>query len=379
MSKTDSQLVKDWKKIIEYGPRPVGSDNFRECSDYVLQAMKEITDQAYKDEYPYDAWMVDDYSLEVVCPTGNRKLETYVFLNSGASKGFTGKVKYAGHNRVWDMYVWDRYMVVDDNDTILAYVTVRGNGEAIPQMLFQGYNPEIPHFIVGIEEDEFFKTAEKAGVVLTGYANTYIRENTACINVVGCLPKPGASKIVICGHCDTVYATQGAYDNSAGAAIVLELGRTIVQEYDQNYELELLVTDGEEFDLVGARKRCESTKDEDIRFVLNIDGVGRDKVMEVWTGPEKTERKIRGILENSAADFEKIYKCPPPPGSDHAPYFTKGIPVCMLTFNDQGILHSPKDVYRESLIENMEIMKRISLDLLEQLEIIKKKEKENKQ
>lgn len=36
------------------------------------------------------------------------------------------------------------------------------------------------------------------------------------------------------------------------------------------------------------------------------------------------------------------------------------------------ILHSPKDVFRESLIENMEVMVRISLDLLEQLKIIEK-------
>ena len=364
-----SQMVENWKKIIEYGPRPIGSDNMKICSDYVLDVMKEITPESYKDEYPYDAWDVEGFQLEEIRSEGNRKIEAYVFLNSGASKGFQGTVRYAGHNRVWDMYVWDRYMIVNSQGEIVAYVTIRTNDEAIPQMLFQGRS-DVPHFLVGESERRFFDEAEKKGTIISGYANTFIKEGTSCRNVVGIFPQK-KPKVVICGHCDTVYSTQGAYDNSAGAAVVLELGRRLKQ-YKLNYEIELLITDGEEFDLVGARKRYEKTKNEDIRFVLNIDGVGRDKILEVWSGPESTERKIRKILEDSTEEYSSIYKCPPPPGSDHAPYFTGGIPVCMLTFNDQGILHSPKDIFRESLIENMEVMVRISLDLLEQLKIIEK-------
>ena len=107
--------------------------------------------------------------------------------------------------------------------------------------------------------------------------------------------------------------------------------------------------------------------------MLNIDGVGRDSVLEVWSGPEPVERTIRQCLSKSPESFQAIYKWPPPPGSDHAPYFDKGIPVCMLTFNDQGILHSPKDIYEESKLDNMAVMVRLSLDLLEQMEIIRKK------
>lgn len=364
-----SQMVENWKKIIDYGPRPIGSDNLAKCSEYVLEVMHEITPQAFKDTHAYDAWDVDGFRLEEIRTDGNREIEAYVFLNSGASDGFRGTVKYAGHNRVWDMYVWDRYMIVNEKNDIVAYVTIRTNDEAIPQMLFQGRS-DIPHFLVGESERVFFEGAEKNQTMIGGYAKTFIKKDMACRNVVGIFPQ-NKPKVVICGHYDTVYSTQGAYDNSAGAAVVLELGRRL-KEYKLNYEIELLITDGEEFDLVGARKRYEKTKEEDIRFVLNIDGVGRDKVLEVWSGPERVEREIRKILEQSPEEFESIYKCPPPPGSDHAPYYSAGIPVCMLTFNDQGILHSPKDIFRESLIENMEEMVRISLDLLEQLKIIEK-------
>ena len=362
-----ANMVENWKQIINYGPRPIGSENFRRCSDYVLGEMKKIVNDAWKDEKPYAAWGVRDFSLKAETADGVRQMKSYVFLNSGASAGFRGTLKYAGVNRVWNMYVWDRYMVLDENEEIVAYITVRGNGKAIPQMLFQGRS-DVPHFIVGAEEPEFFRKAERERVVFTGFADTYVKGGTYCRNVVGILPAT-APKIVICGHCDTVYATQGAYDNSSGAAVVLELARQIKNKH-RNYEIEFLITDGEEFDLVGSRQRCKECEGQDIRFVLNIDGVGRENEMEVWSGPESTERKIRKILENSPEEFTPVFKCPPPPGSDHAPYFEHGIPVCMLTFNDQEIIHSPEDIFRESLIPNMEKMVRVSMDLLEKLGII---------
>lgn len=361
------KMIENWKAIIDYGPRPLGSENFRKCSDYVLSEMEKITEDAWKDEKPFDSWDVRDYRLEAVLPEGNQIIKSYVFLNSGASEGFSGTIRYAGQNRVWNMYIWDRYMVVDERDDIVAYITVRGNGESIPQMLFQGHS-DVPHFLVGESEKGFFEKAEKEQIVFCGFADTFIREGSYCRNVVGILPAT-APKVVICGHCDTVYSTKGAYDNSAGAAVVLELAREI-RNRKRNYEIEFLITDGEEFDLVGARQRASECAGQDIRFVLNIDGVGREKVLEVWSGPESTERKIRKILSESGENFTPIYICPPPPGSDHAPYADLGIPACMLTFNDQGILHSPEDIFRESLIPNMEEMVRISMELLEKLGVI---------
>ena len=106
---------------------------------------------------------------------------------------------------------------------------------------------------------------------------------------------------------------------------------------------------------------------------LCIDGVGREKVMEVWSGPESFERRIGEILKGKKDEFETIFLCPPPPGSDQEAYYAKGIPSCMLTFNDQGILHSPKDVYSLDKLENMKVMVRTVMLLLEGLKIAEKK------
>lgn len=365
---TYQDMKENWKSIIDYGPKPFGSEALQATSLYLEKVLSKIADEASRDIYKSIAWKCGNWGLEVIQPEP-RKLKSYLFLGSGASKGFEGTIHYAGCNRVWDMYVWDRYSVVDENEEIQAYITVRGNGEAIPQMLFTG-GRELPHFIVGHTEADFFKMACKNQVRVKGYAQAEFLEDADCIDVVGTIGKK-QKKVIICGHYDTVYSTEGAYDNAAGAAVVLEIGRRL-REYESDYTIELMLTDGEEYNLQGARCRCDSGKDDDAVFVLNIDGVGRDKVLEVWSGPEPLERKIRQILQSSQEEFETIYKCPPPPGSDHAPYFDKGIPVCMLTFNDQGILHSPKDIYEESKLENMAVMVRLSLDLLEQLNVIRK-------
>lgn len=363
---TYEQMKENWKKIIEFGPHPFGSAKLKACSDYLLTEMERVTEGAFRETYDVASWKVDSWNLTVTAPQ-KRALKSYVFLGSGASEGFEGSIKYAGHNRIWNMYVWERYMVVDNADCILAYITVRGNGEAIPQMLFTG-DSELPHFIVGEEEGEFFKTAEKQGVIIKGYAKTEKIQDGKCYNLLGHIGK-GEKKVLICAHYDTVYSTPGAYDNSAGAAVLLEIGRRL-KERRKHMEIELLLTDGEEYNLVGARKQCEKSENENIAFVLNIDGVGRDEVLEVWTGPEPFERKIRTYLENSQEAFRPVYKCPPPPGSDHAPFYERGIPVCMLTFNDQGILHSPKDIYEENKLDNMAVMVRLSLGLLTWLNVI---------
>lgn len=361
-----SRMAENWKRIIDFGPRPMGSQAVHDCALYLREEMDKITGNGYLDSFETTAWEVEGWSLEVRAPE-KRQLESFLFLGSGASpEGFEGNVVYAGHNRVWNMYVWDRYAVVDEKGEIAAYITVRQGGRAIPQMLFTGRS-EVPHYIVGEEEAEFFRHAQENQVVIGGYACARHREHAQCSNVVGVLAPEKKKRILICAHYDTVYTTPGAYDNSSGAAVILELGRRLRKE-TCHAAVELMLTDGEEYDLVGARHHCQVNPPVDM--VLNIDGVGRERILEVWSGPEPFEREIRKYLDQSQEDFLPIYKSPPPPGSDHAPYFERGIPVCMLTFNDQGILHSALDVYEENKLDNMKVMVRMALEMLRYFKVI---------
>ena len=44
---------------------------------------------------------------------------------------------------------------------------------------------------------------------------------------------------------------------------------------------------------------------------------------------------------------------PPLPGSDHAPFYAAGLPVAMLTFDDQEVLHSERDVANAGSLRNL--------------------------
>mgnify|MGYP000179783805 FL=1 len=70
-------------------------------------------------------------------------------------------------------------------------------------------------------------------------------------------------------------------------------------------------------------------------------------------------------------DYEEIpwktFKNPPPPGSDHTPFYERGVPCCMYTFNDQGIIHTPGDVYDERKLANMEKMLHLVLYTLKKI------------
>ena len=171
-------MKKNWKRILDFGPKPFGSSALSKCSYYLKETLEKITDNACRDVYKRCAWDAGEWQLEI---EGHKRgqLESYLFLGSGASDGFTGTLRYAGHNRVWDMYVWDRYSVVDKEEHIVAYITVRGNGEAIPQMLFTGRS-ELPHYIVGEKEKEFVARACETGARVKGFAQAAWKENAEC-------------------------------------------------------------------------------------------------------------------------------------------------------------------------------------------------------
>ena len=103
-------MKKNWKRILDFGPKPFGSSALSKCSYYLKETLEKITDNACRDVYKRCAWDAGEWQLEI---EGHKRgqLESYLFLGSGASDGFTGTLRYAGHNRVWDMYVWDRYSV----------------------------------------------------------------------------------------------------------------------------------------------------------------------------------------------------------------------------------------------------------------------------
>ena len=95
--------MKSWKRIIDYGPRPFGSENLRRCSEYLAEELKKNSGQSVCGYRPGGSLGDNRMESWKQAEPIRREIKSYVFLNSGASEGFRGTVKYAGKNRIWNM------------------------------------------------------------------------------------------------------------------------------------------------------------------------------------------------------------------------------------------------------------------------------------
>jgi hypothetical protein len=74
-------------------------------------------------------------------------------------------------------------------------------------------------------------------------------------NVIGVFPgsDPSAKSVAVMAHHDTVYGSPGAPDDTAGVAAILETVRAIRASGQTKRDIVILLTDGEELGLLGAR------------------------------------------------------------------------------------------------------------------------------
>jgi hypothetical protein len=362
LNSNTEMMRQNWKCLIDLGPKFVGTDAKVAAANYIYDQMQLINHNTYKQKFFFDGWQLkDDYFLESLAPE-KRKIDCCVFLGSGGSHDvIEGKLGYIGQNMIWGMYNWERFGIIDSSGDIAGYVTVRSDGKAKSQTLMEGQSM-LPHFIVGRAELEYFRDCLENNVELKlrGHIQTNVIKECQGENIVVPFESTSRSpkKVILCAHYDTMYNTAGAYDNAAGVAVVMEIARIIAQK-NINRNIDVVLTDGEEWNLQGSSYYAQFVDKDNVEFIINVDGVGRERVLEVWCGPEWFEREIIRIINVCSINLKTIYKCPPQPGSDHAPFYNKGIPSCMLTFNDQYILHTPQDTYEESKYGNMKIMTQL--------------------
>jgi len=349
-------MREKWIRLIECGNKSVGTAQKLAAEELILGEMKKLSGEARLEEFQFDGWAIRGKpSLRITAPF-DKQLPACVFLGSGGGS-FQGEIRLLGINYVWNMYGWDRYAVLSGG-RIVGYISGRQEGETLSQTLIEG-NSLLPHFIVGEAENRLLQCLMEQGlrVCVNGKVDCGAVKDMRGANIL--LPlkalRPIRKKVLICAHYDTMYNTPGAYDNGAGTAVLMELaGQLAGSGLDR--DIDILFTDAEECRLEGSRYYAQKTAADQLDYVINIDGIGRGDELEIWSGKEEFERRLAETLFAWTGVDKLICKNPPPPGSDHTPFYEKGIDCCMFTFNDQGILHTPLDVFEESKLKNMEKM-----------------------
>jgi hypothetical protein len=204
-------------------------------------------------------------------------------------------------------------------------------------------------------------TVRQTAVPLPAKARAHVAKRGApaetAVNIIGLRPgrDPAAPAVLLMAHYDSVPGSPGAADDASGVAAALEIARAIPQA-DQARDLIVLLTDGEEAGLIGARgffgrdRDAKAMRDDPLAgrtgVVINMEsrgGGGRAMMFE--TGPNNGNMigLLRRVVGDPAANSlaVKIYELLPN-DTDFTPARQRGLPGYNFAFiGDARQYHSP--------------------------------------
>jgi Zn-dependent M28 family amino/carboxypeptidase len=137
--------------------------------------------------------------------------------------------------------------------------------------------------------------------------------------------------VLVTSHVDAHDIAEGAGDNGAGTATVVEIANALARrEADLDTRVHLLVYGAEEVGLVGSGYDAERRDHDTIRAIVNNDGVGRGRTLSFY---DHGFDALAGAVEDVADRFDHPMKTKPRlgPHSDHWPYVKWGVPGYHVT------------------------------------------------
>ena len=133
-------------------------------------------------------------------------------------------------------------------------------------------------------------------------------------------------EVLVTSHVDAHDIAEGAMDNGAGTAMVVELAKALATREDElETKVHFIAYGAEEVGLVGSSVDSRSRDHDDIRAVLNFDGVVRGRTLSFTThGFEPLADVAEAVTDRFT---HPVYVEPQQgPHSDHWPYVQWGVP-----------------------------------------------------
>ncbi|WP_126663085.1 M28 family peptidase [Haloterrigena salifodinae] len=132
--------------------------------------------------------------------------------------------------------------------------------------------------------------------------------------------------VLVTSHVDAHDIAEGAADNGAGTAMVVELANALAaREDDLETRVEFVAYGAEEVGLVGSNYHAERADYDAIKAVVNNDGVVSDRTLSLTThGFDGLESAADEIADRYDHPIETVPKLGP--HSDHWPFVQWGVP-----------------------------------------------------
>ena len=191
--------------------------------------------------------------------------------------------------------------------------------------------------VVGISAD--------AGGSLAAGATVTVTVPPAALTGHNVVAKPkgaGDCTSVTGGHYDSVPATGGADDNASGAASVVEVARVAAANHLTGANCFILFS-GEEFGLFGSKAFINTLSPDQVnklRLMLNLDVVGISGALGLIGDADLVDTaRLQAQKLSLTAEPSQL---PQGAGSDHLSFRNAGIPVLMLSIED-NLIHTQRD------------------------------------
>ncbi|QLK25773.1 M28 family metallopeptidase [Natrinema zhouii] len=135
-------------------------------------------------------------------------------------------------------------------------------------------------------------------------------------------------RVLVTSHVDAHDISEGAMDNGAGTAMVVELANALAdREDDLETRVEFVAFGAEEVGLVGSARYAERADHDAIKAVINSDGVVRDRTLSIVThGFDALQDVANDVADRYDHPIGTVPKLGP--HSDHWSFVTWGVPGC---------------------------------------------------
>ena len=137
-------------------------------------------------------------------------------------------------------------------------------------------------------------------------------------------------RVLVTSHVDAHDIAEGAMDNAAGTAMVVEIATALATREDElDTRVEFVAFGAEEVGLVGSSVDADGRAHDSIKAILNSDGVTRGRDLRAFpNGFDELATLAREVADRFDHPLSTVPQ--PQPHSDHWPYVQWGVPGYMM-------------------------------------------------
>ena len=321
------------------GPRLGGSDGSHRARDWVASLLEELGLEVRLQRFAYVGW---DYerppSVEILAPV-RETIDCAPAAFSAATEGaIEGPVWADGTVTIIpELFDMARLAVGENGERRAALLVPPLAGPPYPLPISQRTTPESTAYVSKDDGDRIRAWLEE-GTEVVVRIETFGRHSPGTVdwNVVGTLRGESDEVVVVSSHYDTAVHCPGAMDNASGVAAMAEAARRAVERGVRRTH-EFIAFAAEEWMLFGSEHYAEELARQGAidryKGVVNCDPLGPGDTLELWVGPDELRGRVDRILYDlGVLDRHPIVYREPKTGSDHYPFWERGVPVCFPIF-----------------------------------------------